>query len=291
MSVMLAHTVDGDLLDWLNVATGTGEWAFEPKLDGMRVLYRQEVDGSRHWESRTGKSLNDRFRNVVPPEIEGAVTLDGEMVAFDAEGRTSFNQLQKAHGRIGDPTPSFIAFDILRHPDQGDVEHQPWVWRKELLEGLRDSVNVLPHSFDGPATWAAVQQYQLEGVMAKRIRSQYTPGRSDRWRKLKATKTISAIVMGFKPGEGGRASTFGALHLGLFDGDPLDGNASVVRIGEVGSGFTQADLRHIVNLPHPFVVDVAYQEWTGEALRFPVFKGVRPDVDMSECTFTIQLPQ
>lgn len=273
---------DQDAEAFIHSATELGGVAWEPKLDGMRCLYHQDGDEWR-MRSRNGLDISRRFASAQP-KVDGAVVLDGEMIAFGPDGRTTFNAIQRSHGRRGDPQPSFVVFDILWHPEHGDVTKLPWAWRKEALSQL-DGLQILPHTHDGPAAWKAAMQHDMEGVMAKATNSTYKGGRHQEWMKVKRQLVLSAIVTGFDRGEGARAATFGALNLALHDGETL------VHIADVGSGFTEADLRMIAHLKPPFVVDVAYQEWTGQALRFPVFKGVRPDIEVSDCTVEQQLPQ
>ena len=126
----------------------------------------------------------------------------------------------------------------------------------------------------------------LEGVIAKRMSSRYRSGRTGDWIKLKRQRSLSALVTAFNTGEGSRAGTFGSLAMALFNS-----SGDLVPIGDVGTGFSQADLEAVHALDLPFVIEVQYQEWTGTALRMPVFKGVRQDMPPKDCTFAAQLPE
>ena len=78
----------------------------------------------------------------------------------------------------------------------------------------------------------AIVARRLEGMVAKRMASPYRPGeRSPDWRKVAFRHRTRAVVGGFTQGQGSRAGSFGALLLGLFDGDSLR------YIGSVGTGF------------------------------------------------------
>lgn len=280
---MLAQPLDKSwsIDKYLAEASAVDFIMFEPKLDGMRCIYQQKGKDHYLW-SRSGQNITSRFPNVHFPDIEGTeMVLDGELIAFDDTGRASFNKIQHSHGRPGDPQASFIAFDLLCDPDTGDIRAQPLLWRKERLAqwaDITEGLHILPYSFDGVAAWVAVQQQGLEGLIAKDVRAPYRAGRQADWIKIKKVHTISAVVTGFTEGEGSRAATFGSLQLALVDGDTL------VEVGEVGSGFSQTDLDAVRHMKPPFVVDVSFQEWTGQALRFPVFKGVRSDIKSGECT-------
>ena len=115
------------------------------------------------------------------------------------------------------------------------------------------------------------------------------------WRKLAHLHTVKGVVGGFTPGEGGRAGTFGALVLGLWEG------ARLRWIGNVGTGFSDRDLdaihaalREMRSAESPFhpdpelpalipvepllVAAVGYRNWTNAGrIRHPRFKGFTED--------------
>jgi bifunctional non-homologous end joining protein LigD len=131
--------------------------------------------------------------------------------------------------------------------------------------------------------WEAARSAGHEGVIAKHLRGTYHEGnRSPDWVKVKRSMTLSCVVGGIEPGKGSRSSTFGALLLYLRDG------ADVIPVGKAGTGFNDADLDHLMTLlgkGDPFVVEVQCQEVTKDKkLRFPVYLGVRDDVDVLSCT-------
>ena len=87
------------------------------------------------------------------------------------------------------------------------------------------------------------KQAGLEGVVAKRRDSTYLPGRrSDDWVKVKHLRRQSAVVIGWKAGEGGRSGQLGSLLLAV------QGRSGLVFAGHVGTGFTQAALRQVGGL-------------------------------------------
>jgi bifunctional non-homologous end joining protein LigD len=274
------------------VPQGFGEdWIFEPKLDGFRCLVHV-VDGAVTLRSRSGNDITRRFSGTPLPTIGGARTvdpavIDGELIVVDDRGRPSFNRLQQVNGRPADPIAVFIAFDLLYHPVDLDVRDQPWTARRSLLEELEPSgLTLTPYSSSVVATWDAVVSQGLEGVIAKRKSSRYQSGRAGDWIKLKRHRSLSALAIAFNTGEGSRVDSFGSLAMAL-----LDASGELIHIGDVGTGFAQADLATIRSLDLPFVIEVEFQEWTGSALRMPVFKGLRQDVSPSDCTFAAQLPE
>lgn len=263
-------------------------WWFEVKWDGYRAIVSR--DGGRiRARSRRGLDLLGRFPEVAGLPLPEGVVLDGEVIAFDEEGRPSFSLLQ-----TGAPT-NLIVFDVLYRG--GDLTSLPYEERREVLESLGLPPPIVvpePTRGSGEALFEAARQSGLEGIVAKKAGSRYQPGRrSPDWRKVPVKHSLRAVVGGYLAGEGSRASTFGSLLLGLYDGDDLRW------IGAAGSGFdgrslesVYSSLRKIERLNSPFanpvtvpgkktwvepemVVAVEFKEWTRDnRLRAPVFKGV-----------------
>jgi bifunctional non-homologous end joining protein LigD len=157
---------------------------------------------------------------------------------------------------------------------------------------------------DGRSFFEAAKALGLEGMVAKKLDSAYEPGhRSRAWRKIKATRTLDAVVLGWTPGGGSRSTSFGALLLGAH----RDGK--LVWIGQVGGGFTGqvlADLQQrleATEVDEPpiddpelrkvkgahwvrpeSVVEVEYLEITPIGkLRAPQYKGLRRDKTPDDC--------
>lgn len=274
------------------------EWAFEVKWDGVRAI--ASWDGiDLDVRSRTGRPIGTAYPELDQLAGLEPCVLDGEIVAFDENGRPSFGRLQQ---RGTTPTPiSFMAFDLLVLGEP--LLDEPWTVRRERLAGLE-----LPPPFvvpdpvlgDGEALWEGIAAQGLEGMVAKQLDSTYRPGeRSPMWRKIALVDQVRAVVGGYVPGEGGRASTFGSLLLGLVD----DGDGDRLRyIGSVGTGFTRTTLRAIREALEelgtersPFlpgsdvppkarfiepslVALVEFKEWTRAGkLRAPSFKGFTDD--------------
>ncbi|MDP9431705.1 MAG: non-homologous end-joining DNA ligase [Actinomycetota bacterium] len=297
-------------------------YGFEMKWDGVRaVLYVR--DGSPKVLGRNHRNATAAYPELAPLATlfgSRSVILDGEVVAFDSEGRPSFAALQQrmhvrdaaAARRLAASVPvTYLAFDVL-HLDGATTLELPYTDRRALLESLELSG---PHwqtppffRGDGPAVLEASRSTGLEGVVAKRLDSTYLPGRrSDCWVKTKNLRHQSVVVCGFKGGTGRRGLTLGSLLLGVRDvpGGPL------VFAGHVGTGFTNAmltelrvrlDARSIADSPFPagvprehardatwvrpeLVGEVAFAEWTADGrLRHPAWRGLRPEIDPAEVT-------
>ncbi|MFQ5968232.1 MAG: non-homologous end-joining DNA ligase [Acidimicrobiia bacterium] len=282
------------------------EWWFEVKWDGVRVLLFW--DGSEvELRSRRGRDVTEVYPEVSLVRLARPAILDGEIVAFDPEGRPSFELLQSrmnltGERRVADAarsvSVSMVAFDLLF--DDEDLTRKPLETRLERLDSL-DLPETLIRSdrvaTDGEALFDAVKERRLEGMVGKRLGSAYRPGvRSSDWRKVAAVQRVKAVVGGFLPGEGGRTTTFSSLLLGLWVGDTLRW------IGSVGTGFDNASLRAIrqtldqlETATSPFlapeelppqatwvtpslVADVEFKQWTKAGrLRAPSFKGFTLD--------------
>ena len=287
-------------------------WSYEVKWDGVRALVEVR-DGRVSLRSRNGNDITAAY-----PELAGlgaalgptTALLDGEVVAFDDAGRTDFGRLQ-ARMHVRSPSPSLVRgtpvtlllFDVLEVDDRPllDLTYDE---RRAVLESLPLSGErwQVPPAFpgDGEALLQATRAQGLEGVVAKRRDSRYEPGRrSDCWVKVKHVRRTSAVVVGWKPGEGGRSGRIGSLLLAVPE---ADGWAFA---GHVGTGFSAATLRVLGERLMPLrrddpvltdvprlhartavwvepelVCEVDFTEWTRDGrLRHPSYKGLRDDVE------------
>jgi len=227
-------------------------YSYEVKLDGFRAV--AFVDGEELFlQSRNGRPLARYFPELrFPP---GRYVLDGEIVVRGANGREDFDALgQRIHPaasrieRLAAETPAvYIAFDLLARDERSWLE-RPFAERRAALElllnedGFDEARLELVSSVDTPE---AAERWLLEaeGVIAKERSAPYLPGRRRGMVKIKRTRTIDAIVVGWRPGKEER--TVGALILGLYD----DGELRVV--GHC-SGLTAKDKRALVDLFAPF---------------------------------------
>jgi bifunctional non-homologous end joining protein LigD len=279
-----------------DLPTGPG-WIFEPKWDGHRALVR--VQGRRVAAvSSTGQDRTASWPWLAELGELGLsdTVLDGEVVAYDEDGRHRFQLVGRA-----DRPHTIVLFDVLVH-DAVDVTRQPWTARRALLTAIvRPSphVSVTPVSEDAPALFDVTRRAGFEGIIAKRTDSVYLPGRrAPTWRKVKHRLEQEFVVGGYLLGEGARATTFGSLIVGVHVGPRLQ------FVGSVGSGLDEPTLRALTPVlrarevarcpfePVPklrrgiprwvrpeLVVQVAFAEWTADGnIRQPVFLGRREDV-------------
>jgi bifunctional non-homologous end joining protein LigD len=291
------------------------EWAVEVKWDGVRALAY----------CRPGRlELQTRNLNVVTasyPEVRRLArqlgsrdaVLDGELVAFDEEGRPSFGRLQQRIHQTdeatvrrrmkADPVTYFI-FDLL-YLDGHDLTDLPYTERRAALEelGLDGESWQTPGYSVGHARelLAASAEQKLEGIVLKRLDSKYAPGkRNGSWLKVKNVGRQEFVIGGWLPGEGRRQNTLGALLLGYHDDETGEGEGRLRYAGRVGTGFSGDDLTDLVKRLKPLaresnpfgrkgprganyvepllVAEVEFRELTAEGLiRHGSFKGLRED--------------
>jgi len=292
-------------------------WLFELKYDGVRVLVAKE-GSDVVVRSRTGGD-----RTAIYPEIAEAVAhlpvgrcvLDGELVALDERGRSSFERLQRRFTRTDpeaarrarhDVPVSMQAFDLLA-AEGHDLRGCPLAARKRILSLFAPRQGVVRFADhvegDGEALFEAAREHELEGVVAKRADSRYETGRrSRRWLKVKAPKTALLCVAGWQPGRGSRARLGSLLLAGYADGE-------LRYAGNVGSGLSEAAIDDLLarlggaRVPEPpctgapdpptpgtvyvrpeLACEVRFTEVTEAGLlRQPVFVRLREDAEPAEC--------
>jgi len=175
--------------------------------------------------------------------------LDGEIVVVDDQGRADFQALQHYQGS-GSGHLVYYVFDLLYFRGH-DLTGLPLLRRKELLKKILPSSPKIRYSDhvgkEGVLFYRVSKEKGLEGIVAKHSQSAYETGRRSRqWLKVKTRPTQEGVITGFTEPGGGR-KYFGALVLGLFEGDDL------MYIGHVGGGFAEKDLKDIHEQLGPLV--------------------------------------
>jgi bifunctional non-homologous end joining protein LigD len=282
-----------------------GQWAFEGKWDGYRVI----VDADRGRltvRSRRGRDVTGefpQFESLAADLADHHVILDGEAVALDESLVPSFSEMQN---RARSTRVEFWAFDIL-YLDGRSLLRAKYADRRKILEALAEGGALIVQDLlpgDGPEALEHARKKGWEGVVAKKRDSTYQPGRrSSSWIKDKLWNTQEVVIGGWRQGEGGRSSGIGSLVVGI----PADGGLQFV--GRVGTGFTDkalADLKKTLKPletdENPFnarlprqdakgvtfvrpelVGEVRYSERTSDnRLRQPSWRGLRPDKEPGE---------
>ena len=285
------------------------DWIFEIKYDGVRVVAERRGDEVRML-GRSGEDITARYPEIAIA-LRGLATdrfvADGEIVAYDATGRPSFARLQK---RMLLSRPRDIAATAVRVPVRAvffdalaleghDLRRLPLLDRKACLSRALPPAGVVQagdHLEEhGEAFFEVASEMGLEGVIAKRAKSPYSGKRSADWIKIKCQRRQEFVIGGYTDPRGG-ARRFGALHVGIYEGDQLR------HVTRVGSGFDEAtqdrlwqELEPLHQAGSPFgtsgpsgrghhwveprlVCEVRFTEWTKDGgLRHPIFLGLRTD--------------
>ena len=299
----------------------TGDWIFEPKYDGIRILASATTDGV----SLVTRNGIDKARQF--PEIVEALdalrrrrrrpfVVDGEIVAMrDGDEPARFQGLQsRMHvsdataiaSLRGDSPAAVFLFDMLLDGKESLVD-KPWRLRRrhiaDLLPAAKSrTLRLSEESADGTAMLEQARRHGWEGIMAKRADAPYRPGARTRdWLKLKIERRQEFVVGGWTEPRNSREH-FGALLLGYYNDDGV-----LVYAGHTGTGFTRASLHEMSRklsrierssspfVPTPrtnerahwvrptIVVEIKFNEWTTDGkLRQPVFLGVRDDKSARE---------
>lgn len=229
-------------------------WAYEVKFDGIRAL--GYLDEQVRLVSRNGNDITPAWPEFAEmgPVAPGFV-VDGEIVTFSPDGRTSFEALQsRMHQRnaaqirsLVDAVPAtYLIFDLL-HIGTRSLIDLPYVQRRELLEqiGLAGRSWRVPPRLLGPGAevLAESERLGLEGIICKRLDSPYLPGRrSPLWTKLKNIRTREVIIAGWKPGGGRRTGQIGSLIMAAHTP-----SGDLVYLGNVGTGFTRSTLDDLMS--------------------------------------------
>src|SRR6202043_1954506 len=163
--------------------------------------------------------------------------IDGEIVALDEKGRSSFQLLQSLDMGEERPAIVFYAFDLLRLNGK-NLQNLPIEERKAKLEELlKKPPGAIRYSVsfteDIPELLERAHKLGLEGLIGKRAGSRYEPGkRSGAWIKLKLHLEQEFVIGGYTEPEGSR-KYFGALLVGFYEGKKLK------FAGRVGTGFSE----------------------------------------------------
>jgi bifunctional non-homologous end joining protein LigD len=214
-----------------------GDWIYELKFDGIRLIAVKNAE-TVNLISRNRNELAARFPEVVEavrslPIVD--CVIDGEVVALDEKGGSSF-QLLQAREMEGRQSPIYYyVFDLLQAAKKG-LTSLPLERRKALLSSLcEDAAEAIRFSGaigdDPHALLREVKRLGLEGVIGKQRGSVYEPDRrSGAWIKLKCVHEQEFVIGGFTPPQGAR-KYFGALLVGYY------AKKRLLFAGKVGTGF------------------------------------------------------
>jgi bifunctional non-homologous end joining protein LigD len=298
----------------------TGDWVYELKFDGFRT--QAVKNGARvKLISRNENDLTNKFHEIADALVAlpcAEAVVDGEVVAVDEQGRSSFQLLQGYEMEGRDAPLYYYVFDLLQL-DGKSLTGLPLTARKEILQqlcrGMSDPIRYSGDlGGDGRQLLREVQNHGLEGIIGKLANSKYEIGRrSGSWIKIKVQREQEFVIGGYTPPAGAR-EYFGALLVGYYE------KSKFLFAGKVGTGFAgkmlaslHAKMRRFATDDCPFadlpskvggqwvqgitpgmmrkiswvkpelVCQVRFAEWTRDLkLRAPVFLGLREDKSARE---------
>lgn len=280
------------------------DWLFEVKYDGYRAIAELHNEDVRLY-SRNGEDLSNDFPDIYRAlqRLGLEAVLDGEIVALDERGDSSFKLLQDP-GAAKKASFVFYVFDLLELSGE-DLKIQPLIRRKERLKAVLETNEVIRYADHalhyGNDFFKKIVRDNLEGMVAKKAGSTYQEGkRSGEWLKLRHHNQQEAIICGYTAPRGGR-KFFGSLILGVYE------NGSLRYVGHAGSGFNHAVQQDLARMMKPLetghspfqenihtnapvtwlkpelVCNIKFAEWTKEGyMRYPVFIGMRKDKSANE---------
>lgn len=287
-------------------AAPAGDWRYEVKFDGYRILARIDGDDVRLF-TRNGHDWSAK----MPHQVEALraiklkqAWLDGEMVVANEQGAADFQALQNAFDTQNDEQITYYLFDLLFLGGE-DLRQVPLQDRREALRQLleHNKRDCLKYSadFDEPveSLLQSACKLELEGLIGKRADSVYSGRRSNDWIKLKCQLRQEFVIVGYTDPKGSR-SGFGALLLALHDKP----SGELRYAGKAGTGFTAttlasiharlkplevakpalakpptgADARGVHWLKPKLLAEIAYAQITRDgSVRHAVFHGLRDD--------------
>ena len=278
------------------------DWVHEIKFDGYRTMALID-QGEVRMLTRSGLDWTPKYQAIADQLKElavGQAIIDGEIVALNEHGASSFQKLKNELGAERSDHLQYYVFDLL-WLDGEDLRRLPLHERKGRLKTLldrhefQDRVIYSEHFGDNADFLPRVCSLEMEGIISKRIDSPYSGRRGNAWLKIKCHKRQEFVIVGFtESSHAGRG--FRSLLLGYYEGDELK------FAGKVGTGFNTDSLLEIRKkldalkvVPKPFkklppdvgsgtwiepklVCEIEFTEWTDEGrLRHPSFQGLRED--------------
>ncbi|WP_395602747.1 DNA ligase D [Pseudomonas sp. A1230] len=290
-----------------------GEWSYEIKFDGYRIMARIDHDQVQLF-TRNGHD----WTHKLPKQAEALAALglesawlDGEMVVANEQGVPDFQALQNAFDSGSSTDIVYYLFDLpyLNGVDLREVAVEERRAALSTVLGAHEQPLLrFSEAFDETpdALLNSACQMQMEGLIGKRLGSPYVSRRSGDWIKLKCKHRQEFVIVGYTDPKGAR-SAFGALLLGLHDRD----SGELRYAGKVGTGFNETTLKSIlaqlkplqvktaavVNPPSGFeakgvhwlkpklLAEVAFAQMTKDgSVRHAVFHGLRDDKPAKDIT-------
>lgn len=282
------------------------QWLHEIKFDGYRIVCRIDR-GQARLITRGDQDWTNRMPTIAATAaklpVERAI-IDGEVVALEPNGVSSFQKLQNAFRDQRAKELVYYAFDLL-YLDGHDLRGARLEERKAILANLLDhntsagQIRYTEHlEGHGQKFFSEACRMALEGIISKRRDRPYVAGRGYDWVKSKCVRREEFVIGGFTDPAGARHG-LGALLVGYYNGPD-----QMKYAGKVGTGFSdkllgelKERLQALEQHESPFddfparlkphnahwvapelVGQVEFSSWTDDGrLRHPSFQGLRED--------------
>lgn len=274
------------LLDTAPSPFSHSHYIFEPKVDGHRLIFSQQSGVIRLY-TRHNNDCTRQYPELHAP-FEDDIILDGEVACVDpATGISDFEAVMtrfqaKKDGKIKQLTRTLpvtmVVFDILQYKGK-DLRRLPLMDRKAILSRIdmpAKTMGISPYiEGAGEALFEQIQAWGMEGMVGKRVNSQYVSRRSDAWKKVINWSYAEVFITGYRKEEFGWltavAEGSGMLRpTGIIEHGP--GPKAKQAFYGVSKGIVSGEDRNFVYLEPRIRARVKMRNWTKSGLlRSPVF--------------------
>ena len=204
IAASMPHELAPQLATLTDAVPSHGEWVYQIKLDGYRLLARFRA-GKVSLITRRGNDWSDKMPHLIR-ELETIdvqdVWLDGEIVVQKPDGTPDFGALQNSLDRNSSGDIVYFLFDapFFEGYDLRKVELRD---RRALVQAIlaeRATEHVrFSEAFDGDpvSILSSACKMGLEGIIAKRANAPYASRRTDTWLKLKCKRRQEFVICGY----------------------------------------------------------------------------------------------
>ncbi|MGE6355306.1 DNA ligase D [Flavobacterium sp. NPDC079362] len=228
-------------------------WSYEVKWDGYRALAYVQ-NGLVAIASRNNKSFAAKYYPITATMEKWSIdaVLDGEILVIGRDGKANFSALQNWRSEA-DGHLAYYVFDLLWYNGR-DITALPLSQRqailKEILPGDDDRIRLSQvFTSNGLDFFDAAKKMGLEGIMAKRMTSVYSPGaRNKEWLKIKVNRRQEVVIAGYTKNDNS-SKQFSSLLLGVYQNGVLE------YVGKVGTGFSDKLQNEMMQEFTPLITD------------------------------------
>lgn len=227
-------------------------WQYEIKWDGYRTVAFCNKD-KVELKSRNDKSYKEKFYPVLKAVQQWNIhaVVDGEVVVLDEGGKPNFGKLQNWRSEA-DGELCYYVFDLLWMNGK-NLMQLPLSERRNILKEIIPEDNIIRlsenYEVSGIEFFETARKMGLEGIMAKKSDSTYSPGnRSKEWLKIKASKRQEMVIGGYTKNEGS-SKLFSSLLLGLYE------KGKLIYTGKAGTGFKDKQQTEMLKQFKPYIIE------------------------------------